>query len=682
MMHENKKLIYILFMALMLSFGGCAYAQVSDDMQDEQNLIEAAREMRSTGRIQLNFKDLEMAKFIHFMSELLGENIIVDPSVGGKVSVVSPRPISIKESKQVMLSVLEMNNLAMQDMGGYSKVLPLSAGPTIDNMVVKGDQNITPGEALTVQVVPLKYVRAGYIVGPLKSAVPAVSVTPLGSGRSVLLAGKASVLNRSCSVIRALDAPDSIRSIKIFSLAYANPKIIEAQMNAMAKDESSKLAGLLAIGDERTNRIIIVGSGQSLRESERILKGLDVPSKAENFHVYRLANADAKTVAEQLSQILAVAAKLSPDPKGVVPSTVVPDLPTNSLIFTATQEQFNSLKEILSKLDTQPKQVLLRGLIAEVNLNKLNSAGIDWAAWGGAVAGDAVIAGSAQLGTASVPSDIISLYQSLITKEEIYTDPVTGNTYQTTNTDGKGLIYAYVKLLNKFDAINVLSMPRLMCTDNLPSHLQVGQVIPQMKGSLTDTTNPGAVQNSYEYKDVGLILNVTPHVRSGNLVALEIEQRVEDLLTTTGSTTPVTSKREIKTNVLVANGQTIILGGLIREAEKALRNRVPFFSYIPIIGNIFKSNEKQREKVDLMIFLTPYILETPAHASSITNEIISGGQNLSEAEMGLLERNHTDYEKSVKQQGISKEMLDPNNMKDKSDKNPDSQTGPEEVVIK
>ena len=491
MMHENKKLIYILFMALMLSFGGCAYAQVSDDMQDEQNLIEAAREMRSTGRIQLNFKDLEMAKFIHFMSELLGENIIVDPSVGGKVSVVSPRPISIKESKQVMLSVLEMNNLAMQDMGGYSKVLPLSAGPTIDNMVVKGDQNITPGEALTVQVVPLKYVRAGYIVGPLKSAVPAVSVTPLGSGRSVLLAGKASVLNRSCSVIRALDAPDSIRSIKIFSLAYANPKIIEAQMNAMAKDESSKLAGLLAIADERTNRIIIVGSGQSLRESERILKGLDVPSKAENFHVYRLANADAKTVAEQLSQILAVAAKLSPDPKGVVPSTVVPDLPTNSLIFTATQEQFNSLKEILSKLDTQPKQVLLRGLIAEVNLNKLNSAGIDWAAWGGAVAGDAVIAGSAQLGTASVPSDIISLYQSLITKEEIYTDPVTGNTYQTTNTDGKGLIYAYVKLLNKFDAINVLSMPRLMCTDNLPSHLQVGQVIPQMKGSLTDTTNPG-----------------------------------------------------------------------------------------------------------------------------------------------------------------------------------------------
>jgi len=681
MLRGNKKLLYILFITVMLSLGGCAYAQGPDDMQDEQNLIEAAREMRSTGHIQLNFKDLDMAKFIHFMSELLGENIVVDPSVGGKVSVVSPRPISIKESKQVMLSVLEMNNLAMQDMGGYSKVLPLSAGPTVDNMVIKGDQNIMPGEALTVQVVPLKYVRAGYVVGPLKSAVPALSVTPLGSGRGVMLAGKASVLNRACSVIRALDAPDSIRSIKIFSLAYANPKMIEAQLNAMSKDESSKLAGLLAIADERTNRIIIVGSGQSLRESERILKSLDVPSKAENFHVYRLINADAKAVAEQLSQILAVAAKLSPDPKGVIPSTVVPDLPTNSLIFTATQEQFNSLKEILSKLDTQPKQVLLRGLIAEVNLNKLNSAGIDWAAWGGAVAGDAVIAGNAQLGTASVPSDIISLYQSLITEEKVTYD-ANGNAVTTTNTNGKALMYAYVKLLNKFDAINVLSMPRLMCTDNLPSHLQVGQVIPQMKGSLTDTTNPSAVQNSYEYKDVGLILNVTPHVRSGNLVALEIEQRVEDLLTTTGSTTPVTSKREIKTNVLVANGETIILGGLIREAEKALRNRVPIFSYIPLIGNLFKSNEKQREKVDLMIFLTPYILETPAHASSITNQIINDGQNLSEAEKGLLQRNHTDYEKSVKQQGISKEMLDPDKMDDKQKENTDTKADTEEVAVK
>lgn len=670
-MRANKKLIYILLAAIIISFGGCALAASPEDAQEEQNLIEAARTMRGSGRIQLNFKDLEMAKFIRFMSELLGENILVDPAVGGKVSVVSPKPVSVKEARQVMLSVLEMNNLAIQDMGGYSKVLPLSAGPTASNTVVKGDMSIQPGEAVTVQLVPLRYVKAGYVVAPLKSALPNLQVTPLGNGTSVLLVGKAALLNRAVSIIRALDSNDSIRTIKIFTLAYANAKTLEGHLNAMGKDLSSKLVGLTALGDERTRRIVLIGSSQNLREAARIIKGLDVPSRTENFHVYKLVNADAKTVAEQLSQILSVAAKLSPDPKGVMPSTVVPDLPTNSLVFTASQEQFNSLKEILRTLDTQPKQVLLRGMIAEVNLNKLNSAGIDWAAWGGSLTGDIVAAGNLQLGTTGVPSDIQQLYQSLITTEELVDR--NGSTYSVTNTDGKGLVYAYVKLLNKFDAINVLSMPRIMCTDNLQSHLQVGQVIPQLKGTLTDTTNPSAQSNSYEYKDVGLILTVTPHVRSGNLVALEIEQRIEDLLTTQSSTTPITSKREIKTNVLVANGETVILGGMIREAEKALRNRVPFFSYIPIVGNIFKSNEKQREKIDLMIFLTPYILKTPQEASSITNQIIGGEQKLSPAEMQLLQQNHENYQKSINQEGITKEMLNPNAAAN------EKQTGPQEV---
>ena len=302
-------------------------------------------------------------------------------------------------------------------------------------------------------------------------------------------------------------------------------------------------------------------------------------------------------------------------------------------------------------------------MIAEVSLNKLNSAGIDWAAWGGDIFGSIVGAGNIQLGNTAVPSDIQTLYQSLITKEE--TVPLydkngnyLGNS-TTSNTQGAGLVYAYIKLLNKFDAVNVLSMPRLMCTDNLQSSLQVGQVIPQLKGSLTNQTNTNSVTNTYEYKDVGLILTVTPHIRSGNLVALDIEQRIEDLLTTTNSTTPITSKREVKTSVLVANGETVVIGGLIKEAEKELKNRVPLFSYIPLIGNLFKSQEKQREKVDLMIFLTPYILETPQHASKITNEIITDGQRLSEAERILLQRNNEDYLKSTKQQGITREMLDP-----------------------
>ena len=658
MMHGKKRLLYTLFAAAAVSLSACTLAAAEPD-QEELNLIQAAQEMRAAGRVQLNFKDLDMAKFIRFMSELLGENILVNPGVSGKVSVVSPKAVTLKEARQVMLSVLEMNNLSLQDMEGYSKVVPLSTGGTASNTVIKGDQSVDPSDTIMVQLVPLSYVKAGYVVSPLKTAIPQIQVSPIGNGSAVLLVGKAALLSRAAGVIRAIDAPDSIRTIKVCALQYANAKLLEAQLNAIAKDASSKLAGMVSVSDERTKRIILVGSSQNIREAERIIKDIDVPSRTENFHVYRLKNADAKTVAEQLSQILAVAAKLSPDPKGAMPSTVVPDLPTNSLVFTASQEQYNSLKTILEQLDTQPKQVLLRGLIAEVSLNKLNSAGIDWAAWGGDLMGSMVGAANVQLGNTAVPSDVQQLYQSLMTEERVITNQA-GNAIGTvTETKGAGLVYAYVKLLNKFDAINVLSMPRLMCTDNLESSLQVGQVIPQLKGSLTNAANTDSVTNSYEYKDVGLILTVTPHIRSGNLVALEIEQRIEDLMTTTNSVTPITSKREVKTSVLVANGETVVIGGLIKEAEKELKNRVPLFSYIPLIGNLFKSQEKQREKVDLMIFLTPYILETPQHASKITNEIITDGQKLSEAERILMQRNNEDYRKSIKQQGVSREMLDP-----------------------
>lgn len=662
-MSKNKKIFAFILISFFMSFSfaGFTSALAQENLQEEEQLVQAARQMRRSNNVQLNFSNLEVSKFLRFMSELLNENIVVDSAVGGTVSVVSPKAISMREAREVMLSVLEMNNLSIQNMGGYSKVFPASAGPTLNNNVIKGDRSIAPGESLTVQVVPLRYVKSGYITEPLKSSVPDVSVTALENGSSVLLTGKASSLSRALSVIRALDSLDSIRSIKVFNLTHANPKSLEAQLNAMSKDTSSKLSGILAVGDERTRRVVLIGSSQALRESERVLKILDVPSRAEIFHVYRLMNSDAKVVAEQMNSILATAAKLSPDPKGTVPSSVVPDLPTNSLVFTASQEQFNSIKDILVQLDIQPKQVLLRGLIAEVNLNKLNSAGIDWAAWGGGIAGDAVIAGNILMGSAAIPGDVLGLYEKLITKEKIEYDNK-NNSYQTTTTDGKALIYTYIKMLNKFDAINVLSMPRLMCTDNMQSSLQVGQVIPQLKGALSDISNPRAVQNTYEYKDVGLILSVTPHVRSGNLVALEIEQRVEDLLTTMGSPTPVTSKREVKTNVLVANGDTIIIGGLIREAEKVLKNRVPFFSYIPLIGNLFKSSEKQREKVDLMIFLTPYILEDPKAASDMTYSIINDGQELSLAEKGTIRKNYDDYQKSVGAEGVPKELLDPNHI--------------------
>ena len=661
-MNKIKNICFSIFSIVFLAFilfsataARAAEEPVNGD-QSEQNLVAAAQAMRASGRVQFNFKDLDMILFVRFMSELLGENIVVNPGIKGMVSVVSPRAIDIKEARQVMLTILELNGLSMQSMGGFSKVVPANMGPSSTNNVVKGPQSVAPGEELLVQIVPLEYVKAAFVVEPVKIGVPGINIIPLASGSSVLITGKAVLLNRTASIIRALDAPDSIRSVKVAQLNHASANLVAAHLTAVAQDVSSKLAFLMAIGDERSGKVTLIGGRESLIEAEKIILELDVESTVDTFHVYKLQNADAKTVAEQLGQIMAVAAKLQPDPNQQKPTSVVADVSTNSLILTAPREQYAAIHRVIEDLDVQPKQVLLRGLIAEVNLNKLNSAGIDWSMWGGDIANDLLIGGNAQLGSSGVPSQFMEWFSQMTTDEQVHYD-ANGNAVTTKSTKGMGLVYAYISMLNTFNAVNILSMPRLMCTDNLPSALQVGQVIPIMKGQTSDISNPAATQSSYEYKDTGLILKVTPHIRSGNLVALDIEQTIEELVTAVGNTTPTTSKRLIQTNVLVGNNETIILGGLIREVEKTLKNRVPGISYIPLLGNLFTSQSRTREKVDLMVFLTPTIIETPQDATQVTIDVSTGTSGLSRGERETILRNYDEFQRSNKKEGIPKEDM-------------------------
>ncbi len=617
--------------------------------EQEVELVQAARLMRESDQVQFNFKDLDVLLFVRFMSELLQENILVDPGVKGTITIVSTRPISVQESRQVMLSALEMNGLSLQSEGGYAKVRSSNTGPSTENMVRKGRKGPGFGEEHVVQIVPLDYTSSSHVLKAIQNVMAKkLGVFPVDSGRGVVLSGKATDVQNGLGLINALDVPDSVRKVHLLKLKYSNAAYLAEYLNKLAGAKTPELEGIFSLGLDGDSKLLVVADNHAIKAVRRVVSAFDSRSNKSKtpFHVYRLENSDATEVAKQLSQIIGVAATLAPNQQGKLPATVVPDVATNSLIFAAPPDQYESFLEIIKQLDVQPKQVVLRGLIAEVSLTRLNDAGIDWATWGGKVVGDGIMAGNIQLGQNGVPSSILNWFQD-ISKEEKKDD--NGNI--TTTYETQGLVYAYMRLLNKYNAINVLSMPRILCTDNKESQLMVGQNIPQLKASTADSTNPGSVANSYEYKDTGLILKVTPHIRGGNLVALDIEQRIEDVLTAMTSQTPVTSKREVKTSVLVRDGQTVILGGIIKEAEKSLKNRVPGLSYIPLIGNLFTSSTKQKEKIDLMIFLTPYILETPQEVSDYTQHTVkTEGRAISPEEEAVQKRLEEMYREAVRQQ--------------------------------
>ncbi|MBQ2617475.1 MAG: type II secretion system protein GspD, partial [Synergistaceae bacterium] len=552
-------------------------AGASMSAEEEQNLIEAAKEMRRSGLVQFNFKDMDLVRFMRFMSEVLQENIIVPPNINSKITIISPHPVTVRESREIMLSTLQMYNFSLQNMGSYSIVRQGGNSPSPN--VYRGRSGPGFGEETVTYIVPIDYVTIESIVPAIQQTFgPALIAIPVGNGRDILLQGRATDVRKGMELIRRMDTPQSARITRTFELKYGDPATVAAQLNAIA-GANGPLQGLNAIADAPSKKVIVIGSTAAVDRATKIIRDLDVDSKIGDFHIYKLKNIDATAASEQVAKVLASTATMLGADAAKFPATVVPDVATNSLIFAATQRQFDSLVPILDAIDVQPKQILLRGFIAEINVTNLENNGIDWNVVGGMMFDDLLIGSNMSLGESSVPSTFMQWFNELSKREELLERG--GSTYTMTNYNPMALMYATINMLKKYNAVNVLSVPRLMCTDNKESSFQVGQVIPVLKGATSDLSNPSAVQSNFDYKDTGLTLTVTPHIRSGNLVAMDIKQTTEDVLTAAGDPTPRTSKREVNTSVVVADGETIILGGMIKETERSLSRRVPGLSYIP-----------------------------------------------------------------------------------------------------
>jgi len=581
---------------------------------DERALIDAARAMRTSGLVQFNFTDLELVAFIRFVSEIMQRPIIIPPNATGRITVISPRPSTIQEARQIFISVLLAHGWGLQNMGDYDRLVQGVGTPSPDHR-----NPPRHGEEVITYIATLRYIVADFVAHSMQQAFGhTVIVLPVGNGRDILLQGRATDVTRAREIIRSLDVQRSANVSSVFTLSYADPGLVANQLNAIAH-MGTHLRGLSATGDPNSRQIVLVGESRVIAEAERIITQLDVDFQESEFHIHRLHHIDASTASEQISRVLAASAQMTRDGH-FIPASVVPDLTTNSLIFTATQRQFDSIQRILEEIDVQPRQVLIRGFIAEINVTNLDRAGIDWAILGGQIWDNFMLGATGQLGEMGVPAQFAQWFSELSRREERVRDSH-GNYYTTVNYRPLALLYATVEMLRRYDAINVLSVPRLMATDGRESSFQVGQVIPVMTGIASDLTNPSAMQQSINYRDTGLTLTVTPHIRSGNLIALDIEQSTEDVLTAMGATMPVTAKRHVRTSVIVEDGETIIIGGMVKETERHLRRRVPGLAYIPLIGRLFQRVSREREKLDFVIFLTPHIIDNTQQRRNILNEM-------------------------------------------------------------
>ncbi len=593
--------------------------------------------------ITMDFQDADLTVLIKFIGELTGKNFLVSEQVRGKVTIISPKKITVGEAYKVFESVLEMNGFTAVPGPDIIKIIPSGIARQTGLELQKGKEpsKVEVEDRMITQVVPLEYGSSEEIrilLTPLISKDGMVA--SYKSTNHLIITERASNIHRLLKIIEQIDVRVVEEIISIFHLEFASAKSMAEKMTQLvAADKRAPVAArgrpsptpqkvVKIIPDERTNSLIVLASEQDTEEIRNLIGSLDkeAPKGRSTLHVRYLEHARAEDLAKVLSSIIGGKAKAAPRPPQAPQApgqaeeaSITADKATNSLVITASPQEFMELEEVIKKLDTVRSQVLVEALIAEVTMEKALQIGMEWRLMDQPVEGstrgiggtDFGLISGVQRGSLSDAGLVLGVSRGFIT--------IGGQQFVN--------IGALVRAFQKDTDVNVLSTPHLLTMDNEKAKIVVAENVPILKTDLTTplaaattTTTNISVSRTFEYKDIGIQLEITPHISKGSMVRLELSTEVSNVLSV-DPTNPgfvTTRKRQANTTVVVENGQMMVIGGLIRDDRGEETKRVPCLGNIPVLGWLFKTYGGTKTKTNLMIFITPHIIRTPEDMEKAT----------------------------------------------------------------
>ncbi len=575
--------------------------------------------------VQVNFEDVEIRTVLKTIGEITGINFIPAQSVTGTVTVMSPTPIRLRDIYPFLQSILDVHGYAAIETENAVKIVP-KAEATKQNLQVRigADPGAIPmNDVMVTQILPLKHADATEVtqlVQPLLSTGALMATYPRTN--SIMVTDTSSNIHHIAQILQQLDVEGSRENVTIFPLTHASAQVLSEQIMQIL-DEGRTVATAAAAGrarpvqiegqntkvlaDERTNSLVVVGGEQDVDTVRRLVAQLDVerPVGVDNVHVTYLKNADANDVAPSLEAALA-GMRLTEGVDTRQPIQVTADGSTNSLIIVASPQDFAMISQIVEKLDIVREQILVEMTILEIGENALRELGVDWATLDDAVTGSLRGFAATNLGP-------FVNYAS---------GDLEGLAVGAWKGDNLGLL---VQALEKQSGVNILSTPSLLTSNHRKAKIIVGENTPfVVQSRITETTDllTPTVIKQYEYKDVGITLEVTPHVSQGGSVRLQIDSeftKLIDSVTAASADTPTTAKRTAQTVVTMNSGNTVVIGGLIRDDKTRVENKVPLVGDVPLVGNLFRWQRDRVEKTNLLIFITPHVMTSEEQLQEITD---------------------------------------------------------------
>ena len=623
--------------------------------------------------VTLSFNNADIESVASVVAKMTGQTILVDPKVKGTITLISNKPVTKAKALDSFSTALRTSGFALVETNGIYRVVTQADAKLVSTSVTTGKVK-QEGDQIITRVFKLNYESANSLLPVLRPLVsPNNTINAYPGNNTIVVTDYASNIQRISELLDSIDAPTS-SDVQTIKLRYAIALDIASMLNKVLDSGSTGGADgsnkTVIMADARSNSLLIrSASPEKIRQIRALVAKLDAPGNSNgNIWVVPLRNAEATKLAVTLRAIVAADAALSAQVasgsvnQGVnntlntttntqssqtasssagsmaatsaltsssAPTTggiIQAEPATNSIIITASEPLYRNLRHVIDQLDKRRGQVYIESIIVEVSSTNAAELGIQWQGLIGAGNQNTGFGGT-NFGVGG--NNIINLSQS--TGAILNPSTATATTVQPgqglnlgllTKFNGVTAMSALVSALATTTGTNILSTPNLITLDNEEARIVVGQNIPVQTGSYATTGGTATVNpfTTYNRQDVGLILRVRPQISENAIVKMQIYQEVSSVVAATAnaSSGPTLNKRDIETNVIVDDGQILVLGGLIDNQYTDSSSGIPYLSQIPIIGALFRSDSNTRTKTNLLVFLRPYILRDKGQDQEIT----------------------------------------------------------------
>ena len=562
--------------------------------------------------VNISFKDLKIQDLIKITSKILDKNILLTTKINGKVDFITNKQLYEKDLYNILIYVLESKGYTIVENNDILRIVKISDSAKYNLPVVSASSTKSHYQMIT-KVFPVEHSNVDYVASKIRHLISksAKLITDKESNVVVITDFEKNIQTiQKVITLISKDAKKIVESVKLKNIQATAATSTLKNIAKSVFNEKIEKEKVTVLANKDNNSIMIVGKKQNVEFLKDYILSVDkIGSMSQKVvEVITLKNAEVKNVVKILNSIIGKKKYIDANNKPYAAT----DEESNSIILVGPKYEIKYIKELLVKLDKERLQVYVKARIIEVSENRINNIGVKYGLSALQANSNSIFTLGANLG---------GVVNALSAGADFSSDTISSGI----------ALGATLNLLKNNQAIDIVSEPSLLCLNNKESSIYVGETKSFQTG--TATTDGGTTSNTFQREDIGLTLKVKPRISDFNKVTLEIETILEDARELKdGQTNPDTTKKEVKTTVVVQNGESVILGGLIKNKTDIIEDKVPLLGDLPVLGSLFRNKREAEDKINLVVIMTPYII--PKHKGlSYIRKILS--------ELKLLEEEYT-----------------------------------------